>query len=152
MTRPIQPTDLPAARALIAAELSNNPYAARALELMDAVTTGGEYQGVVAEQDGRVIGVVVFGLVPGSQGAGSLYAAAVDHRCRRQGLGRTLVHAAASALTVLGARFVIVEVPDDPGATAHFVELLAASGFSETARIPDLYRDGVALAFWRRTL
>jgi ribosomal protein S18 acetylase RimI-like enzyme len=150
--RAIAPADLPAARALIAAELSNNPYATRALDLVDALEPAGEYQGVVAEEGGRLVGVGVFGLVAGSQGAGSLYAAAVDPAYRRRGVGRALVRAATDALRSLGARFVIVEVPDDPAATAPFVELVAASGFTEAARVPDLYRDGVALAFWRQTL
>ena len=150
--RVARPEDLPAARALIAAELANNPYAARAFELVGAVDAEGEYHGLVAEVAGRVVGVVVFGLVAGSQGAGSIYAAAVDPRARRRGVGRALVDAASTALAGLGARFAIVEVPDDPAATAPFVELLAVSGFGEAARVPDLYRDGVALAFWRRAL
>jgi ribosomal protein S18 acetylase RimI-like enzyme len=150
--RPVRPEDLPAIRALIAAELSHNPYATRALDLVGDVAPGGEYEGVVAERDGRVVGVVVFGLVAGSQGAGSLYAAAVDQQARRRGVGRLLVHAASDSLAARGAWFVMVEVPDDPAATARFVELLAASGFTETARVPDLYRDGVALAFWRLAL
>ena len=107
---------------------------------------------MVAEIGGRVVGVGIFGLVAGSQGAGTMYAAAVDRGARRRGIGRALVRAAADSLAARGARFVIVEVPDDPAATARFVELLAASGFGETARVPDLYRDGVALAFWRRDL
>ena len=150
--RPARPDDLPTARALIAAELANNPYATRAFELVGAVDEEGEYHGFVAEVGGQVVGVVVFGLVSGSQGAGSIYAAAVDPHARRRGVGGALVQAASAALARLGARFVIVEVPDDPAATAPFVELLVASGFAETARVPDLYRDGVALAFWRRVL
>ena len=150
--RAFVPADRVAARALIAAELPTNPYATRALDLVGEVAPGGEYQAVVAEQDGRPVGVVVFGLVAGSQGAGSLYAAAVHPTYRRRGVGRALVRAAAEALHAVGARFVIAEVPDDPQATAHFVELVAASGFTEAARVPDLYRDGVALAFWRYAL
>lgn len=150
--RPFVPGDRVAARALIAAELPTNPYATRALDLVDELAPGGEYQAAVAEQDGRPVGVVVFGLVAGSQGAGSLYAAAVDPAYRRRGVGRALVQAAAEALRGVGARFVIAEVPDDPRATAHFVELVAASGFTEAARVPDLYRDGVALTFWRYAL
>ena len=150
--RAARPEDLPAARALIAAELANNPYATRAFELVGAVDAEGEYHGLVAEVGGQVVGVVVFGIVAGSQGAGAIYAAAVDPRARRHGIGRALVTAASTALAGLGGRFVIVEVPDDPAATAAFVELLVALGFEETARVPDLYRDGVALAFWRRAL
>ena len=149
--RVVAPADLPAARALISAELANNPYAVRALDLLDSVTADGEYRGLVAELDGRVVGIGVYGLVAGSQGAGALYAAAVDPAYRRRGVGRALVHAAVDSLRAEGARFVIVEVPDDPAATAHFVELVAASGFTEAARVPDLYRDGVALTFWRQT-
>lgn len=150
--RAFVPADRVAARALIAAELPTNPYATRALDLVGEVAPGGEYQAVVAEQDGRPVGVVVFGLVAGSQGAGSLYAAAVAPDYRRRGVGRALVRAAAESLRAVGARFVIAEVPDDPRATAHFVELVASTGFTEAARVPDLYRDGVALAFWRYAL
>lgn len=152
LVRPFAPADRVAARALIAAELPTNPYATRALDLVGELAPGGEYQAMVAEDNGRPVGVVVFGLVAGSQGAGSLYAAVVEPAYRRRGVGSALVHAAADALRALGARFVIAEVPDDPWATAHFVGLVSATGFTEAARVPDLYRDGVALAFWRYPL
>jgi ribosomal protein S18 acetylase RimI-like enzyme len=150
--RAIELPDQAAVRELIAAELERNPYATRALRLVDQVGPDGPYQGIVAEHGGRVVGVGVFGLMSGSSGAGTMYAAAVEPAYRRAGVGRALLERAASLLAAQGARFVLVEVPDDPAASAGFVALLRDAGFSETARIPDLYRDGVALAFWRRVL
>jgi ribosomal protein S18 acetylase RimI-like enzyme len=150
--RAIAAADQAAVHELIAAELVRNPYAERALRLVNQVGAEGPYQGIVAEHGGRVVGVGVFGLMSGSSGAGTMYAAAVEPAYRRLGVGRALLERAASMLGAQGARFVLVEVPDDPAASAGFVALLQDAGFSEAARIPDLYRDGVALAFWRRVL
>jgi ribosomal protein S18 acetylase RimI-like enzyme len=150
--RPFAAPDRDAARALLGAELPHNPYGARALELIEAVTPDGEYRALVAEHDGATVGVAVYGIVAGTRGAGSVYAVVVDPAHRHAGLGRALVDAAAAALAALGARFALVEVPDDPAAVAGVTELVRAGGFVETARVSDLYRDGVALAFWQRPL
>jgi hypothetical protein len=60
-----------------------------------------------------------------------------------------MCEAAVSQLAAGGARSVIVEVPDDR-AVADGHQLLASSAFVEVARVPDYYRDGVALIVLNR--
>lgn len=153
--RPLSAADAAAARALLDAERARHPYAARAIEILDAVTAAGEpgaeYRALVAEAGGAVVGVAIHGLVPGTVGAGALHTAAVAAGERRRGVGRALVDAAAAALAALGARFAIAELADDPS-LGSAAALLAAAGFDEEARVADLVRDGVALRFLRRPL
>jgi hypothetical protein len=57
----------------------------------------------------------------------------------------------ATAARDSGARFLLAEVPDDPAMGA-ILTLLESHGFVEEARVPDFYRDGVALRFLERRL
>jgi len=50
-----------------------------------------------------------------------------------------------------GARFLLAEMPDDPALGTVFA-LLREHGFREEARVPDFYREGVALTFLRLEL
>ena len=94
-------------------------------------------------------GFVLFGIVPGTQGAGRMRAVAVAPLARRRGVGRALVTAALHALDERGARFALVELPDEP--LMRFLSaLLDACGFSEESRAADLVRDGVAMRYLRR--
>ena len=56
-----------------------------------------------------------------------------------------------STLRAEGARYISADVPDDP-AIGSIVSLLRDSGFEEEARVPDFYREGVALTFLRLSL
>ncbi len=58
------------------------------------------------------------------------------------------VRAALAELAERGARFVLAELPDDTP-LAPIRELLHRCGFSEEARVPDYFADGVALTFLR---
>ena len=145
--------DWPAARALLAAESARHAYAERALEVLDAAVRGSaEYRVVVAESGGTPVGVLVYGTTAGAVGAGALYGIAVAERWRRRGTGAELVRHGAEALRAGGARFALAEVPDDESAVGDVLGLLAAAGFREESRVPDFYRDGVALLFLRREL
>jgi ribosomal protein S18 acetylase RimI-like enzyme len=150
--RPLAPADVPHIRAFLDAEVARVPYAARAREFVEAAALGGEYHALVAVRGGAPVGVVVYGIVAGTEGAGAVYSVFVQPSARRGGLGATLVGGATAALARAGARSAIVEPPDDAAALAGAAELFAEAGFAETARVSDLYRDGVALAFWQRPL
>lgn len=119
-----------------------------ALELaLDGTTP--ESRGLVAlSPGGEVIGVVIFGAVAGAIGAGRLHYVAVGASARLRGVASGLCAAALETLAREGCRLVVAELPDDaalrPGAIA-----LARAGFIAEARVPDFYRDGVALVFWR---
>ncbi len=146
--RALADSDRAPARALFDGEVARgNPYAARARDLLDGVTPQGEYRADVAERHGAILGVGIYGLVAAASGAGALYAIVIDPAQRRTGAGRALVATAEAALRKLGARFAMLELPDDPAELAGVTELLGQAGFVETARVPDLYRDGVALTF-----
>lgn len=152
--RPLSPTDLPAARALLDAEALRHPYAARPRDLLEAAAAAGdaedaEYRALVATEGNEVTGLVLFGLVAGALGTGTLFGVAVGARWRHSGTGRALVAAAVSALDESGARVVIAELPDD-AALRDARALLTSAGFVEEARVPDLVRDGVAVSFLRR--
>ena len=154
LIRSLEPADLPAARALLDAEALRHPYATRPRELLEAAAAqigerDAEYRALVATEGSTVTGVVLFGLVAGAVGTGTLFGGTVGTRWRHSGTGRALVAAAVAALDASGARVVIVELPDDaPLRDAR--ALLTSAGFVEEARVPDLVRDGVAVSFLRR--
>jgi hypothetical protein len=66
-------------------------------------------------------------------------------------VGARLMQAVAAAARDAGARFLLAELPDDPAIGA-VVALLRDNGFYEDARVPDFFRDGVALTFLRMNL
>jgi ribosomal protein S18 acetylase RimI-like enzyme len=143
-----------AARALARTELAGTPYGEGPLETLERVLgTGGddEARSLVAVRGGELVGLVVYGLVAGAQGAGRLHLVLVTASARLAGVGLSLCDAAAEALRRDGARLVVAEVPDD-AATAAGRELLRRAGFREEGRIPDFHRDGVALLLLRRDL
>lgn len=153
--RPLAAGDAAAVRDLLIHELGATPYAeasagalTQALEAA-ATGTGMESRGLIAERDGEIVGLVLYGVVAGSAGAGKLHAVVVTASARLHGVGSHLCNASVAALAAHGARFVIAEVADDPR-VAPGRALLAHTGFHEESRVPDYFADGVALAFLRR--
>ena len=150
--RALRNADAAAARRLLLAELGGTPYAEPALAglgfaLREAT---GEAAGLVADRSGEVVGVAVFGEIAGAIGAGRLhYVTAAG--ALPDGVGRRLCEAALAELADRGARFVLAELPDDTLLTP-MRELLQRCGFSEEARVPDYFSDGIALTFLRRDL
>jgi ribosomal protein S18 acetylase RimI-like enzyme len=153
LLRPLAPADLPAARALLEAEGARHGYALRTIEVLESAATGaaeGEYRAVVSrEDDGALVGLLLYGLVAGSVGAGMLHGIVVAPASRRRGVGRALVEDGVRALAASGARVVFAELAED-AALADVRALIASARFVREARVPDLLRDGVALTIWRR--
>jgi len=110
-----------------------------------------ESRAVVAVQNGAVVGCVLYGIVAGAIGTGRIHFVAVAVGSRRSGIATRLCGAAVDQLSARAARSVIVELPDDravgPGRA-----LLESCTFTEVARVPDYYRDGVALVVLQRTV
>ncbi|HEY9514937.1 MAG TPA: GNAT family N-acetyltransferase [Gemmatimonadaceae bacterium] len=151
---PLLPADTDRALAMVRAASPETWYTDALLEVIRAAATapGIEASGLVAKHGGCMAGVAVYGEYAGATGAGRLHLVAVDTQSRSLGVGAALVARAVEDLIARGARFVIAEIPDDETALDGYRSLLAACSFSEEARVPDLYRDGVALSFMRRDL
>jgi ribosomal protein S18 acetylase RimI-like enzyme len=110
-----------------------------------------EVQVLVAETDGKIVGVAAYGLVAGAEGAAKMHGMAVAPEAQRHGIARMLIEAFAADLKKRGARFVVVEFPDAPE-LAGGRTLLQQAKFVEESRVKDYFRDGIALVFLRRDL
>lgn len=139
-------------RALVLGILGITPYVDRALELVAAAERGDpEVRALVIARDGTVAALGLFGPVSGASGAWHLNllltAAGIDAR----DVGVPLITAMLAEIRASGGRFLLAELPADPvvGST---LTLLRKNGFRQEGRIPDFFRDGVALLFLRRNL
>jgi ribosomal protein S18 acetylase RimI-like enzyme len=133
--------------------LGVTPYIDRALEVLEHAERGNdpESRALVIARDGTVAGLALFGTVAGTKHAARLYTAVVAPGVSVVDVGGRLMRAVADAARNSGAEFLIAEMPDDP-AIGGVLALLREHGFHEEARVPNFYRDGVALAFLRLAL
>jgi len=138
-------------RALFTQAFGNTLYAAAPRFALSRALSGGDVHGLVAESDGRLVGVAVFGLVAGAEGAAKMHGMAVAPDAQRHGIARALIEAFLAELGRRGARFVLVEFPDAPE-LAGGRTLLQQTKFVEESRVKDYFRDGIALVFLRRDL
>ena len=110
-----------------------------------------ESRAIVVMQGGAVVGCAVYGVVAGTIGTGRIHFVTVAAGSRRLGIASRLCGVAVDALSAQAVRNVIVELPDDRVVGAGRA-LLERCAFTEVARIPDYYRDGVALVVLQRTV
>jgi ribosomal protein S18 acetylase RimI-like enzyme len=138
---------------LLMGALGVTPYIDRALEVLEHAERGNdpESRALVIARDGTVAGLALFGTVAGTQHAARLYTAVVAPGVSLDDVGGRLMRAVADTMRGTGAQFLIAEMPDDP-AIGSVLALLREHGFREEARVPDFYREGVALAFLRMEL
>ena len=151
--RPLAAADRPTTEQFADAHVAGSPYADIVRPPLASALHGGsrEFRGLAAHTGSDLLGVAVYGEVAGTTGTARLHLVAVTPRARRSGVARQLVNAAAAHLARDGNRLLMVELPDDP-ALRPGREFLLRSGFEEESRVPDFYRDGVALVFLRRRL
>jgi len=153
--RPLQPEDSQATRVLLLGTLGITPYIDRALEVLELAERGGsgdpEHRGLVVARDGTVAGLVLFGRIAGTAHAAKLHTAVLAPSVQTSDVGARLMRAVKDAARESGARFILAEMPDDP-AIGSVLALLREHGFTEEARVPDFFRDGVALTFLRLAL
>lgn len=149
--RPITPSDATPARALGDAVLADAPSADSILATLDAAlrSPSDEHRVIVACDANTLVGLIVFGETAGAVGAGRVYFVAVDASVRRRGIATTLIDAACSELRSRGARFVGVELAEDPRLDAARA-LAERTGFRREGAVSDYVRDGIGLAFLRR--
>lgn len=151
--RPIVPEDHQGTRTLLMGALGVTPYIDRALEVLELAERGNdpEHRALVIARDGTVAGLALFGAIAGTEGGARLHAAALAPGVDPDDVGERLLRAVANAARASGARYLLAEMPDDP-AIGSVLALLRDHGFEEHARVPDFYRDGIALSFLKLPL
>ena len=151
--RPLAPEDLQGTRILLMGALGVTPYIDRALEVLERAERGNdpEHRGVVIARDGTVAGLVLFGHIAGTMHAARLYTAVMAPGVDAADVGGRLMRSVNEASRAGGAEFILAEMPDDPAIGA-MLSLLRDHGYREEARVPDFYREGVALTFLRLPL
>jgi ribosomal protein S18 acetylase RimI-like enzyme len=150
--RPLSAVDAVGARGVAERMFGGTPYHDRVVELLGLAAQGDiEHQTLIVEHAGSLAGFAIYGEIAGAAGAGRLHVVAVDPAGSAADVGARLVDAVVETLRRAGARFVLAEMPEDP-ALDGAVGVLRAAGFEQEARIPDLFREGVALVFLRKEL
>lgn len=151
--RPLLPEDHQGTRVLLMGALGVTPYIDRALEVLELAERGNdpEHRALVIARDGTVAGIALFGAIAGADGGARLHTAALAPGVDSDDVGERLLRAVEGAAREAGARYLLAEVPDDP-AIGTVLTLLRDHGFEEEARVPDFYRDGVALSFLKLAL
>lgn len=148
--RDLTAADAEPARVLLRASLGGSPYLERALELLaEACRDTGDTTACVFEQDGVVEALALFGAVAGSHGVFKLHALVM--RERASAAGSALLSYLARRARAQQGLSLIAELPADP-VYGRTLTLLRGSGFRQEGRIPDYFREGVALLFLRRPL
>jgi len=151
--RPLQPEDSQATRVLLMGTLGITPYIDRALEVLELAERGNdpEHRGLVIARDGTVAALALFGIIAGTARGARVHIAVLAPGIELEDVGMRLMDAVATAARGSGADFILAEMPDDP-ALGTTLALLRHHGFRDEARVPDFFRDGVALTFLRRAL
>lgn len=151
--RPLQPEDSQGTRNLLMGALGVTPYIDRAIEVLALAERGHdpEHKALVIARDGTVAGLALFGPIAGTAHGMRLHVAVLAPGVDAEDVGNRLLTAVANAARADGATYLLAELPDDP-ALGTVVSLLRHHGFKQEARIPDFYRDGVALTLSRLPL
>ena len=114
-----------------------------ALELIDGALqpNNPDYQVLVADREGRMVGYVCFGPSPMTDGTFDLYWIASDPQVRGQGIGAALVSAMEGELRRRKGRLIRVETSamEAYGPTRGFY---AAMQYKEESRFRDFYKAG----------
>ena len=153
--RALSRDDHVAARVLLMGALGVTPYIDRAMEVLEhAERSGGqddEHRALVIARDGTVAALALFGVVAGASGVMKLHSVVLAPSVTSEDVGERIVGAVIDEARSEGMRLVVAELPDDP-ATGQLRALLVSHGFEEEARVPEYFRDGVALTLLRRAL
>ncbi len=133
--------------------LGITPYIDRAIEVLELAERRDdpEHRALVIARDGTIAGLVLYGAIAGTDGGARLHTAILAPGVDVDDVGERLMRAMSTASRDAGARFILAELPDDP-AIGTVLTLLRDFGFQEEARVPDFYREGIALTFLRLNL
>ncbi len=115
-----------------------------ALELLETVLNDpaqGDYRVAVANREGRVLGYVLYGPVPLTEGTYDIYWIAVAPECQGQGVGRQLLAHAEEEIRGARGRLVCLETSSQ-GHYRRTRDFYRQAGYREESRIRDFYRPG----------
>ena len=150
--RPLVSGDAEPVRALVWGALGITPYVDRVIELLSAAERGEpDARALVTERDGTVAALALFGPVAGTVGTWHISMVLLAPRVELREVGGAIVDAVVAIARSAGARLLMAELPAD-AVLGRSLSLLRANGFRQEGRIPDFYRDNVALLFLRREL
>ena len=148
----MSPEDAEPVRALVLGALGITPYVDRSLELVAAAERGDpEVRALVIARDGTVAALALFGPISGASGAWHLSLLLTAAGIEARHVGIPLINATLGEVRISGGRFLLAELPADP-VFGSALTLLRKNGFRQEGRIPDFFRDDVALLFLRRNL
>lgn len=148
--RAITPEDAEPVHALVLGVLGVTPYVDRTLDLVAAAARGDvEVRALLIARDGTVAALALFGPVAGANGAWQLHMLLTAAGIAAKDVGGALIDAALAEVRANGGRFLLAELPADP-VIGSSLTLLRSRRFKQVGRIPDFYREGVALLFLRR--
>ena len=142
--KPLSAADRPQLADLLSRiETFSQEEALCALELIDLALTPNnkDYQVLVADRDGKVVGYVCYGPTPMTQGCYDLYWIASAPEVRGQGIGAALISAMEGDIRRRQGRLIRVETSamEAYGPTRGFY---AGMHYKEEARFRDFYKVG----------
>lgn len=148
--RPLTPADTEPVRGLVLANLGSTPYVDRVLELLaDAERVDSDVQALAIERDGTYAALALVGEVVPSNRVWKLHTLLLGERVNAREVGGALLDALVQRIRLRGARYLVAELPADP-VYGRTLTLLRANAFRQEGRIPDFFRDDVALLFLKR--
>jgi D-alanine-D-alanine ligase len=100
-----------------------------------------DYQFVLAEQRGRLVGYTCFGSVPLTDGVWDLYWIAVDPAFQGEGIGARLQAATEAQVRAAGGRLILAETSSQPD-YASARSFYTHQGYQVLECLPDFYRPG----------
>jgi hypothetical protein len=146
--RPLMPEDESAARALLMTTFAGTRYAARLAEQLDAAMRfeDPEYLAVLAEADGAMMALALFGTVAGARSCTKLHVLAGTALPALADLATGVVKVCADA----AERLIVAEIPND-APFRPMAQALGTADFAEEGRADDYVADGIALRLmvWR---
>ena len=150
--RPLTPADAEPVRGLVVATLGVTPYVDRVLELLTEAERGdADTHALTIERDGTYAALALFGGIVPSNGVWKLHTMLISERVDAREVGDAMLGAVMQRVRTLGAKFLTAELPADP-VYGRTLDRLRRNGFRQPGKIPDFYRDGVALLFLTRAL
>jgi hypothetical protein len=132
--------------------LAGTAYLERARELLTAAAARDpECQAAVLEDDSGLQSLVLFGPVAGATDVWRIRLLVLGAGTEPREIGRSIVGAALDGAREAGGRMLTAELPADP-VLGSSLTALRATGFRQDGRVPDFFRDGVALLFFSKEL